>query len=111
MFFMDDNHEIFSSAFGGRRMSLTPSEYVARHFFFSIIRDPLAVELSDLLPTDNLMWGSDFPHSVGSFPNSHAFLDKAFEGKPELRHKMTLDNPAQYFGLDLSAEITPTPAA
>jgi uncharacterized protein len=111
MFFLDDNHEIFSSAFGGRRMELTPSEYVARHFHFSIIRDPLAIELSDLLPTDNLMWGTDFPHSVGSFPNSHAFLDKAFDGKPELRRKMTLENPAKYFGLDLDAEITPTPAA
>ena len=81
MFFLDDNHEIFSSAFGGRRMELTPSEYIARHFHFSIIRDPLAIQLADLIPTDNLMWGTDFPHSVGSFPNSHAFLDKAFDGE------------------------------
>ena len=29
LYFMDDNHEIFSSAFGGRKMELTPSEYVA----------------------------------------------------------------------------------
>jgi hypothetical protein len=28
-YFMDDNHEIFSTAFGGRRMELTPSEYIA----------------------------------------------------------------------------------
>jgi predicted TIM-barrel fold metal-dependent hydrolase len=109
MFFMDDNHEIFSSAFGGRRMELTPSEYVARHFHVSIIRDPLAIELAHLISTDNLMWGTDFPHSVGSFPNSMAFLDKTFDGKDDLRRKVTLENPARYFGLDLRAEITPTP--
>ena len=38
-------------------------------------------------------------------------LDKAFDGKPELRRKVTLENPAKYFGLDLEAEITETPKA
>lgn len=111
MFFMDDNHEIFSSAFGGRKMQLTPSEYVAKHFHFSIIRDPVAVDLIDKLPLDNIMWGTDFPHSVGSFPKSKAFLDKTFAGKDALRKKIVLDNPIAYFGLDASKPITETPAA
>jgi predicted TIM-barrel fold metal-dependent hydrolase len=110
MFFMDDNHEIFSTAYKGRRMELTPSEYIAKHFHFSIIRDPLAIELRDHLPMDNIMWGTDFPHSVGSFPNSQAFLDKTFSGLDDLRRKVTLENPARYFGLDLDATITETPA-
>jgi predicted TIM-barrel fold metal-dependent hydrolase len=110
-FFMDDNHEIFSTAFGGRRMELTPSEYIARHCHFSIIRDPVAIEMAGMLPIDNIMWGTDFPHSVGSFPNSQAFLDKAFDGRPDLRRRITLENPARYFGLDLEAPITETPAS
>jgi predicted TIM-barrel fold metal-dependent hydrolase len=111
LYFMDDNHEIFSSAFGGRKMALTPSEYVQKHCYFSIIRDPVAVDMADQLPLDNIMWGTDFPHSVGSFPHSQEFLDTAFAGKPELRRKITLENPAAYFGLDLDADITETPAA
>jgi predicted TIM-barrel fold metal-dependent hydrolase len=111
LFFMDDNHDIFSSAFGNRRMALTPSEYVQKHCFFSIIRDPLTIDMADMLPIDNIMWGTDFPHSVGSFPKSQQFLDKAFAGKDELRRKITLENPAAYFGLDLDAAITETPAA
>ena len=111
LYFMDDNHEIFSSAFGGRKMALTPSEYVQKHCFFSIIRDPVAVEMADQLPLDNIMWGTDFPHSVGSFPHSQEFLDTAFAGKPELRRKIVLENPAAYFGLDLDADITETPTA
>ncbi|HEX7096535.1 MAG TPA: amidohydrolase family protein [Acidimicrobiales bacterium] len=110
MFFMDDNHEIFSSAFGGRKMELTPSEYIRRHCYFSIIRDPVAIQLADFIPVENIMWGSDFPHSVGSFPHSQKFLDEAFAGKDDLRRKITLENPARFFGLDLNAEITETPA-
>ena len=94
LYFMDDNHEIFSSAFGGRKMALTPSEYVQKHCYFSIIRDPVAVEMADKLPLDNIMWGTDFPHSVGSFPHSQEFLDTAFAGQPELRRKIVLENPA-----------------
>ena len=111
MFFMDDNHEIFSSAFGGRKMELTPSEYIARNCHFSIIRDPKAIDMADMIPIDNIMWGTDFPHSVGSFPDSQTFLDDAFSGHDDLRRKLTLENPAKYFGLDLDAEITETPAA
>lgn len=111
MFFMDDNHEIFSTAFGGRRMALTPSEYIAKHCHFSIIRDPVAIELADRLPMDNIMWGTDFPHSVGSFPRSQEFLDTVFAGRDDLRRTVTLENPARYFGLDLDADITETPAA
>jgi predicted TIM-barrel fold metal-dependent hydrolase len=109
LYFMDDNHEIFSTAFGGRRMELTPSEYVARHCYFSMVRDPLAIEMADKLPVDNIMWGSDFPHSVGSFPSSHEYLDKVFAGKDDLRRKILLETPAKYFGLDLSKPITETP--
>ena len=97
--------------FGGRKMELTPSEYVARHCHFSIIRDPVALEMTELLPMDNIMWGTDFPHSVGSFPESQKFLDEAFAGKDELRRQITLENPAKYFGLDLSKPITETPKA
>ena len=109
MYFLDDNHEIFSTAFDGRRMALTPSEYIKKHCYFSIIRDPVTIQMADLMPMDNIMWGTDFPHSVGSFPNSQAFLDKAFDGKDALRRKLTLENPAKYFGLDLEKPITETP--
>ena len=91
------NHDIFSSAFGGRRMKMTPSEYVAKHFHFSIIRDPLALDFTDKIPVDNLMWGSDFPHSVGSFPHSQDFIQSAFKGKESLKQRVLLDNPARYF--------------
>ena len=69
-------------------------------------------EMRDHLPFDRLMFGSDFPHSVGSYPNSQQFLNDCFDGVDEsYRRMMLLENPARYYGLDLDADITETPAA
>ena len=89
---------------------MLPSEYVAQNFRFSFIRDPLAMKLRDHLPAETLMWGSDFPHSVGSFPESEKWRNIIFEDVPEaLKRKILLENPAEFFGLDLEKPITPTP--
>ena len=58
------------------------------------------------------MFGSDFPHSVGTFPETQKFIADAFEGVDDsFRRSMLLENPANYFGLDLDGDITETPAA
>ncbi|MCR9092586.1 MAG: amidohydrolase [bacterium] len=111
MFVIDDNYEIFRGSFD-RKLERKPSEYILDHFWFGIIRDPKCVAMRDHLPFDRLMFGSDFPHSVGSYPNSRKFLDDAFDGVDEsFRNQMLLENPAKYFDLDLEADITPTPEA
>ena len=46
------------------------------------------------------------------YPNSRKFLDDVFDGVDEsYRNQMLLETPAKYFGLDLEADITPTPEA
>jgi predicted TIM-barrel fold metal-dependent hydrolase len=111
LFVLDDNYEIFRGAFD-RKLERKPSEYIHDHCWFGIIRDPCAVQMYEHVPFDRLMFGSDFPHSVGSYPKTRQFLDEAFEGVPdELRRKMLLENPAAYYDLDLEADITETPAA
>jgi predicted TIM-barrel fold metal-dependent hydrolase len=111
LFVIDDNYEIFRGTFG-RKLERKPSEYILDHFWFGIIRDPKSIEMRDHLPFDRLMFGSDFPHSVGSYPNSRQFLDRCFDGVDEsYRRQMLLENPARYYGLDLDADITETPAA
>jgi predicted TIM-barrel fold metal-dependent hydrolase len=75
---MEDSYQIFKDACGVRLKRL-PSEYIRDHFYFGFVRDPLAIRLRDHLPVENLMWGSDFPHSVGSFPDSRKWLDIIFD--------------------------------
>ena len=89
---------------------MLPSEYALKHFLFSAIREPLGARQD--MPWDNLMWGSDFPHSVGTFPNSTAWRKIIFENVPEPAiKKVTLTNPARFFGLDLEKDLTETPGA
>ena len=111
LFVFDDNYEIFRGTYN-RKLNRKPSEYVLDHFWFGIIRDPKAIAMRDHLPFDRLMFGTDFPHSVGTFPNSKKFLDDAFAGVDgKYFRKMLLENPAKYYGLDLDKDITETPRA
>jgi predicted TIM-barrel fold metal-dependent hydrolase len=67
-------------------------------------------KMFDLVPVDNLMWGTDFPHSVTTFPHSQEWLSEAFAGQDSaLRRKILVETPAKFFHLDTSAEITATP--
>ena len=110
LFALDDSYKMFNQAFD-QKLKMLPSEYVRKHFLFSFIRDVLAMKMRDFVPVENLMWGSDFPHSVGSFPNSQEWIDVIFEGVPaDIRKKVLLDVPAEYFGLDTSKPITETAA-
>ncbi len=68
--------------------------------------------MHEFIDMDRIMWASDFPHSVGSYPNSPKFLDEAFDGIDDaIRRKVLVENPARYYGLDVEADITETPAA
>jgi len=108
-YMMDDSYLLFKDWYGAE-LKLLPSEYARNHFLFGIVRDPLALKMRDLLPVQNLMWGSDFPHSVSSYPESRRWLDIIFEDVPaEVRHQVLVDTPCEYFHLDPGAELTETP--
>ena len=66
---------------------------------FSFIHDRLAMQLRQYTGVDVLMWGSDFPHSVGSFPDSRQVLAELFEGVPEdEKCQVLVANPCAFFG-------------
>ncbi|MCH8190613.1 MAG: amidohydrolase family protein [Chloroflexi bacterium] len=105
----DDNYRVYNSWFK-HDLKMMPSEYIKKHIMFGIIRDPMALRLREFFPAENLMWGSDHPHSVASFPRSREALAEIFDGVPDqLKRKILLENPAEFFGLDLDKPITPTP--
>lgn len=110
LWIFDDNYRLFKEWFK-LDLKMMPTEYIRKHCLFGIVRDPMAMRLRDQLPAENLMWGSDHPHSVCTFPKSQEALAEIFDGVPEsLKKRILLENPAEYFGLDLSKPITPTPA-
>jgi hypothetical protein len=84
------------------------------HAIYGMVREPLAVrmgqEMPDEMPLDLFLWGSDFPHSVGTFPRSQEYIEQTFADLDDgLRRKLLAGNAAEHLGLDLDADITETP--
>ena len=109
-FMMDDSYRLFKHWYG-LELKMLPSEYARRHFLFGIVRDPRSPEDARLLPVENLMFGSDFPNSVSSYPETSRWLEVIFEGvtAETLRRQVLVDTPCAYFGLDSETDLTPTP--
>jgi predicted TIM-barrel fold metal-dependent hydrolase len=110
LYYMNRNYHEFNDWF---HVSLAkePSEYVLEHCLFGMVRDAPMLQMGHIVPLDHFAWGSDFPHSVGTFPNSQQYLKEAFEGIPDdLKRKILVENICAHIGLDPQADITPTPA-
>jgi predicted TIM-barrel fold metal-dependent hydrolase len=110
LYMMDDAYRTFKDHFD-TDLKLLPSEYIRRHFYFGIVRDAVAIQCREHLPVENLMWGSDFPHSATSYPHSAQWLDETFADAPQqLRERILRETPCAYFRLDPTQPLTPTPA-
>jgi len=94
--------------FGGEavaKLSLTPSEYFARNCWIgaSFLR-PIESTLCHDVGIDRIMWGSDYPHTEGSYPYSREALRAAFAGTPEPEVRAMLsENAATVYDFDLAA--------
>ena len=108
-YMFDDRYDIYREGFNVE-YPMPPTGYIRKHLQFSFVRDPWAVKLGEYLDMDRLMWSSDFPHGVTSFPESRKWIDIIFEGASEdVKRKMLVDNAAKYYGLDTTKPITETP--
>ena len=46
------------------------------------------------------MWGSDYPHTDGIWPESSQYIEEQFARiSPEVAHKITRENAAKFYGL------------
>ena len=107
------------SLFGGeiaKKMSLTPSEFFARNCYVgaSFLR-PIECTVRHDIGVDRIMWGSDYPHSEGSWPFSREALRASFADVPEPEvRRMLAGTAAEVYGFDLdmlsdvAARIGPT---
>lgn len=107
---IDDNYERNrywgERDFGFKGPARRPSEYLTEHCLWGFMRDAWGVKCRNEIGVDILLWGSDFAHATGDWPNSQRLLDETFVGvAPPERQKMVLDNAVKYFHLDASADL------
>jgi len=85
-----------------QQLSMTASEYFARNCWIgaSLIR-PQEMVVYEQVGVDKIMWGSDYPHTEGTFPHSQLSLRLLFSKIPEDHaRKMFCDNAVGLYGLD-----------
>ncbi len=71
-----------------------------RQFYATIEDDQPALLTRGIIGEDNLMWGSDFPHTDSTFPCSADVLDEMFaDHGEEVRKKITYDNVKNLYGI------------
>lgn len=83
-------------------MKLTPSEYWARHCACgtSLMRYG-DVAVRHEVGIDKLMFGSDFPHFEGTWPNTHDWIRTTLGSVPEVEARAILgENAIEFYGLD-----------
>jgi predicted TIM-barrel fold metal-dependent hydrolase len=62
------------------KLSAPPSEIIKRQISSSFQYDRACVMSRSVTGHKGLMWGSDYPHHEGTFPNSRKVLDRLFDG-------------------------------
>jgi predicted TIM-barrel fold metal-dependent hydrolase len=96
-----ERHEEASYRF---KNHLKPSDFYYRNVVLSFQEDDIGIRLRDVIGVDNMMWGSDYPHSESTFPRSRQVLDRILQGVPEPeRAKVVGLNAARVYNFDLEA--------
>jgi len=85
-------------------MMLRPSEYFERHCAVAPSSTHRSeVELRHEIGVHKMMFGTDYPHHEGTWPNTRAWITAAFEGVPEQEARLILgENAISFYGLDRS---------
>jgi uncharacterized protein len=81
-------------------LKMKPSEYWRRQCRATFQFDRIGTKLVDEMGAETLMWGSDYPHPDGVWPESSRYIEEQFAGlKPEVVHKITCENAAKFYRL------------
>jgi hypothetical protein len=75
-----------------------PREYWRRQCFAIYQSDPIGIKLLAELGEDNIMWGSDFPHPDGVWPDSQQYIARELGHlSAATRKKIPCDNAARLY--------------
>jgi len=82
------------------KLQQKPSEYFRQHGHASFQDDPVGIELRDLLGTDRIMWGNDYPHLEGTWPYSQEIIENYGMPRDDTARIVGL-NAARLFNIDV----------
>jgi predicted TIM-barrel fold metal-dependent hydrolase len=84
-------------------LTMPPSEYWKRQCWATYQTDPVGIKLLDELGADKIMWGSDFPHPDGVWPDSQEYIARELGHLPAATRSMIVcENAARLYGFTLT---------
>ena len=85
--------------------AMLPSDFFHRNVVLGFQEDAIGIRLRDVIGVDALMWGSDYPHSESTFPNSQKDFSDILAGVPDdERAKIVGGNTARVYGFDVGRQ-------
>jgi uncharacterized protein len=80
-------------------LKMKPSDYWHRQCYATYQTDRIGIRLIDEIGEDNVMWGSDFPHPDGVWPDSQEYIQREMGHLSDrVRRKISCDNAAKLYG-------------
>jgi predicted TIM-barrel fold metal-dependent hydrolase len=77
--------------FNQDEVSMPPKEYINRQVYASFQHDETAIPAMTAMGFTNVMFGTDYPHLEGVFPNTQKVLHELFEGVDDkVRDRITI---------------------
>jgi predicted TIM-barrel fold metal-dependent hydrolase len=87
---------------------MLPSDFFHRNVVLSFQEDAIGIRLRDAIGVDNMMWGSDYPHSESTFPQSRKILAEILAGVPDDEQaKIAAGNTARVYNFDVARLTVP----
>jgi len=81
-------------------LKMKPSDYWRRQCKATFQYDRIGAKLVEDMGVETLMWGSDYPHGDGVWPESSKYIAEQFGHlSPEAVHKITCENAGKFYGL------------
>ena len=88
---------------GQKGLTMKPSEYWYRQGYSTFQKENIAGELIHLVGEGNVIWGSDYPHQDGVWPDSLEVIEDNLRGlkNPQAKRKVICENAAKLYGFSL----------
>ena len=95
-----DEQETRYAAWFGSEGDKKPSDYVKAQLYCTFMDDVVGCSMLDYTGADNIMWSSDYPHGVTTWPKSSEYIEKNLgKRSQEERSKILAGNAARIYRL------------
>ena len=99
-YILDRMDEEYEDRYHQLNLSMKPSELWRRQGYSTYQHEPSVAVMIPLIGEDNIMWGSDYPHPDGIWPDSKKWIAEDLRGvSPAVQRKILCENAGKLYGL------------